>query len=81
MNVSDSNGAHLTENFIQTNWWVTSFTPVKQRIQANQLNVSIRASFFSNSVHTNLFSALNNKKLTEGNQGDWSCLSIENFTQ
>jgi len=53
MNV-EYNHIPITEEFEQTNWWVTSFTPLKQMPKQDLIDVDILFSFASISPHTGL---------------------------
>lgn len=52
---------HLTSNFEQTNWWVTSFTPSIQSPNVDNLHVNITFSFFENNIHNGLLSSFRNR--------------------
>lgn len=47
---------HITTDLIQTNWWVTSFTPRIHYPAAEDIGVEIYASFNTNNsyIHANL---------------------------
>ena len=44
---------HITTDFVQDNWWITSFTPQRQKIDsANDITVNMKVSFIDNSYIT-----------------------------
>ena len=55
MNVKYNNDP-ITTNFEQTNWWITSFTPLKQMPRQNLIDVDIKFSFVETSPHQDLAS-------------------------
>lgn len=63
---------NLTENFTQTNWWVTSFTPKEQSPNVNLLSAKFDFGFAANyggNCNTVLFNAL--KNTVEHNRAKW----------
>ena len=49
-------GVPITENFVQTNWWVTSFSPRVQSPNINYLNVNLKVKFADHNsyIHSGL---------------------------
>ncbi len=70
---------HLTTNFSQTNWWVTSFTPRIQRPVLSKLQVALEVNFapsvsYQNSAATlwNSFYSTWNLKVNTGEEQNLS---------
>ncbi len=45
----------ITTDFVQTNWWVTSFTPDIQSPDVNNLDVHLKVAFAGQGEHSSLF--------------------------
>jgi len=62
---------HLTTDFEQTNWWVTSFTPRIQSADISLLEVNLKVAFVDNEIHPNLMKPFYERGLVEQLYNDW----------
>jgi hypothetical protein len=75
-------GELITTNFAQTNWWVTSFTPRKQKPELNKLSVALKVEFAGQNSsplgidHRNLMPPFYAEGLVQkNNDADWKELT------
>ena len=86
MNVDyNTNGGvdHLTTNYEQTYWWVTSFTPRIQSADVNDIDVHLKVAFASQGRHCNLFGPFYdewNPLIIEGNGDGLSWSDVNDTT-
>lgn len=68
-------GKKITDNFAQTNWWITSFTPRKQNPDVNQLFVALKVSFVDIGTNSNLMKPFYYYGEILHGPGNWSNLT------
>lgn len=65
---------HLTTDFKQTNWWVTSFSPKVQSPNINLLKVKIEAAFSEDNNPNTLMRDFYKEGEIQKSKGKWSSL-------
>lgn len=69
------NGENITTNFYQTNWWITSFTPRKQKPKLDLIAVELKVEFAGTGVHSKLMKPFFEEGTYKKSQGGWTELT------